>query len=70
MVPETTYLLGFSPPAATAPTFHKLKVRLPADHGYSLEARLGYNELPKPTASIDTEVLATDTITDLPGASA
>jgi len=65
MVPETTYLLGFSPLAATSATFHNLKVHLNADHGYSLEARLGYNALPT-APSIDAEVLATDTLTDLP----
>ncbi len=64
MVPETTYLLGFAPPNADG-NFHKLKVRLADKHSYSVEARLGYTAL-RPHAELDTEVTASDTITDLP----
>jgi VWFA-related protein len=65
MVPETTYLLGFAPPTSPDGSFHKLKVRLADKHSYSVEARLGYTALP-PRAEFDSEITASDTITDLP----
>jgi len=43
MVPETMYVLGFSPSGVAADgRFHSLKVRLAAGQRYSLQARLGY----------------------------
>jgi VWFA-related protein len=72
-VPETSYMLGFAPPGEADGGFHKLKVRLAAKEGYSVEARLGYTALRSngdSTASsfskIDAEVMASDTIADLP----
>jgi len=43
MVPETMYVLAFSPSGVAADgRFHSLKVRLAAGQRYSLQARLGY----------------------------
>jgi VWFA-related protein len=74
MVPETMYVLGFSPSGVAADgRFHSLKVRLAAGKRYSLEARLGY-AAPSPSAAapnspsskLDSEAMASDTISDLP----
>lgn len=68
MVPETSYMLGFTPSGTPDGSFHKLKVRLLKKQGYSVEARLGYTASPNaaPLSKLDSEVTATDTITDLP----
>jgi VWFA-related protein len=68
MVPETSYVLGFAPPGAADGTFHKLKVRLAARKGYSVEARLGYTALAANSkiSKLDSEAMASDTIADLP----
>ena len=73
MVPEAMYILGFSPSDATPNgRFHNLKVRL-NPRGYTVQARMGYNALPKPTpaksslaSKVDDRMNATDTLTDLP----
>jgi VWFA-related protein len=74
MAPETMYILGFTPSEVAADgRFHSLKVRLAGDKRYSLQARLGYTD-PKanssapvsPLSKLDREVMATDTIADLP----
>ncbi|MGA3016364.1 MAG: VWA domain-containing protein [Bryobacteraceae bacterium] len=74
MMPETTYLLGFAPSEVVADgRFHSLKVRLAAGKPYSLQARLGYTApsanaatLVSPLSKLESEVIASDTITDLP----
>jgi VWFA-related protein len=74
MVPEIMYVLGFSPSGVAADgRFHSLKVRLAADKRYSLQARLGYAAssanaaVPSsPSSKLDSEAMASDTITDLP----
>ena len=74
MVPETIYVLGFGPSDVVADgRFHSLKVRLPAGKPYSLQARLGYTAPSanaaapvSPLSRLDSEVMASDTITDLP----
>jgi len=74
MVPETMYVLGFSPSGvATDGRFHSLKVQLAAGRRYSLQARLGYAAssanaaaLSSPPSKLDSEAMASDTITDLP----
>jgi VWFA-related protein len=74
MVPETMYLLGFSPSGVVADgRFHSLKVRLTAAKHDSLQARLGYTAASANAAAtspapsrLDSEVMASDTITDLP----
>jgi hypothetical protein len=74
MMPETTYVLGFSPSDVVADgRFHSLKVRLAADKHYSLQARLGYTAPSanaaapvSPLSRLDSEVMASDTVTDLP----
>jgi VWFA-related protein len=74
MVPETMYVLGFSPSGVAADgRFHSLKVRLAAGQRYSLQARLGYAassaDAPvpgSPSSKLDSEAMASDTVTDLP----
>jgi len=74
MVPETMYVLGFAPSDAVADgRFHSLKVRLAARGHYSLQARLGYMASSanaaapvSPLSKLESEVTASDTITDLP----
>jgi hypothetical protein len=74
MVPEIMYVLGFSPSGVAADgRFHSLKVRLAAGKRYSLQARLGYAAssanaaVPSsPSSKLDSEAMASDTITDLP----
>ena len=74
MVPETMYVLGFSPSGVAADgRFHSLKVRLAAGQRYSLQARLGYAASSanaaapvSPPSKLDSEAMASDTIADLP----
>jgi VWFA-related protein len=74
MVPETMYVLSFTPAGVAADgRFHSLKVRLAADQRYSLQARLGYaassanGAVPNsPLSKLDSEAMASDTVTDLP----
>jgi VWFA-related protein len=74
MVPETMYVLGFSPSGVAADGhFHSLKVQLAAGKRYSLQARLGYAASSanaaapsSPPSKLDSEAMASDTITDLP----
>jgi hypothetical protein len=72
MVPETMYVLGFTPSDVVADgRFHSLKVRLATGKHDSLQARLGYaaptaNAAPVSPSKLDSEVMAVDTITDLP----
>jgi hypothetical protein len=67
--PDTIYVLSFTPASPPDKHFHKLKVQ--ADRKYSLQARQGYMALAgaanDPTMTkLDSEVMATDTIADLP----
>ena len=74
MVPETMYVLGFAPSGVAADgRFHSLKVRLATGKHYSVQARLGYTAPPanaaapvSPPSRLDSELMASDTITDLP----
>jgi len=74
MAPEIMYLLSFAPSDVVADgRFHRLKVRLAAGERYSVQARLGYTAPPAQAAApaphpsrLDTEAMASDTITDLP----
>ena len=74
MVPETMYVLGFAPSGVAADgRFHSLKVRLATGKHYSVQARLGYTAPPanaaapvSPPSRLDRELMASDTITDLP----
>jgi VWFA-related protein len=73
MVPETMYVLSFSPSGVPADgRFHSLKVRLAAGRRYSLQARLGYAAASanaatsSPPSKLDSEAMASDTVTDLP----
>lgn len=73
MVPETVYVAGFTPSGASDGRFHKLKVRLAPGNRYSVQSRLGYAATPanaaasnSPASKLDSEVLASDTVADLP----
>ena len=74
MVPETMYVLSFAPSGVVADgRFHGLKVRLAAGKRYSLQARLGYTAPSAnaaapvaPPSRLDSEVMASDTVMDLP----
>jgi VWFA-related protein len=74
MVPETMYVLSFAPTGVVADgRFHGLKVRLAAGKRYSLQARLGYTAPSAnaaapvvPPSRLDSEVMASDTVMDLP----
>jgi VWFA-related protein len=71
--PDLVYVLGFAPSDATPDgRFHPLKVKLASGH-YSVQSRLGYtarSKTPPPTqrlpSKMDTEVMATDTLNDVP----
>ncbi|HLK66146.1 MAG TPA: VWA domain-containing protein [Bryobacteraceae bacterium] len=73
-IPETVYILGFSPSSIVADgKYHPLKVKLAPGHHYSLQARMGYSaptkaapaEQPHAT-KLDTEALAADSIDEVP----
>jgi len=73
MVPETPYVLGFTPSGVAADgRFHSLKVRLAAGKRYSLRARPGYAApsnaaVPSaPPSKLDSDAMASDTVTGLP----
>ena len=74
MVPETMYVLGFSPSGVAADgRYHSLKVRLAAGKRYSLQARLGYAASSanaaapsSPPSKLDSEAMASDAVADLP----
>ena len=74
MVPEIMYVLSFSPSGVPADgRFHGVKVRFAAGKRYSsLQARLGYTAASpnaaevSPPSKLDSEAMASDTITDLP----
>jgi hypothetical protein len=71
--PEVSYLLGFQPDDVYDGKYHKLKVRLTGSSHASVQARKGYMAVekapppaPPPLRRIDTEVLAADTLEDVP----
>jgi len=71
-LPETTYLLGFSPDDAPDGRYHKLEVRLANGKRGSIQARPGYMaEKEKPAApqqnrKVDEELLAFSSTTEFP----
>jgi hypothetical protein len=74
-IPDVVYVLGFSPSdAAPDGRYHPLKVKLTANHHYSLQSRMGYTAPSKnPSAPeqrqpsrLDTEAMATDTLDEVP----
>jgi VWFA-related protein len=72
LLPEYSYSLAFTPPGAADGKYHTLKVKLKQNHHYDVQARPGYfaafpiaPEAPL-ERSIDKEVLATDTVNDVP----
>lgn len=66
-VPETIYVLTFTPPAAADGRFHKLKVQLAKK--YSVQSRQGYMAvaaIAEAPSKLDSAASASDTIGDLP----
>jgi VWFA-related protein len=69
-VPETIYVLSFTPSSVPDGRFHKLQVQI--DKKYSLQARQGYvavassAETSPAMTKLDTELMASDAIMDLP----
>jgi hypothetical protein len=76
MAPEILYVLGFAPTDRTPDgRFHNLKVRLNSGKGYSVQARMGYNAMPKPVPAaaqpvsvsrVDSEMASTEIRAELP----
>lgn len=71
MVPEVSYLLGFSPEEAPDGKYHGLKVRMKSRNQYLIQARLGYWAVPKQQESpaqerrVDREVMGSGTLNEL-----
>ena len=73
-MPDVMYVLGFSPADATPDgRYHALKVKLAAGNHYSVQARMGYTAAartpppePRPLSRLDSELMASDTLTDVP----
>jgi len=70
MVPEFSYLLGFSPEETPNGKYHGLKVRLKSKTRYLIQARPGYwavkpQESPAQERRIDREVMGSDTLREL-----
>jgi VWFA-related protein len=73
IIPEVSYLLGFSPAEAANGKYHTLKVRLKHPNRYLIQARPGYwavlNKQQKPPVqerAIDRKVLGSDVLKELP----
>lgn len=73
MVPEVSYLLGFSPEEAPNGKYHGLKVRLKSQNQYLIQARPGYWAVSKKQQEstvqgrkIDRIVMGSDTLKELP----
>ncbi len=72
VLPEITYVLGFTPDPVPDGKYHKLSVRLTAAKRYSVQARPGYfapkeESVPStPERRIDREVLAATVLHELP----
>jgi VWFA-related protein len=73
MIPEVSYLLGFSPEEAPNGKYHGLKVRMKSRNQYMIQARLGYwavpNQQQEPPAQermVDREVMGSNTLKELP----
>ncbi len=73
MVPEVSYLIGFSPEEPPDGKYHGLKVRMKSRNQYLIQARPGYWAVPKnlqkPPAQerkADREVMGTDVLSELP----
>ncbi len=72
LVPEFSYILGFSPAEDLNNKYHALKVRLKTPGHYQVQARPGYfaassrSQPPAPERRIDKEILSETALDDLP----
>ncbi len=73
MVPEVSYLLGFSPEEAPDGEYHRLKVGVRSRNRYLIQARPGYWAVPhlqqEPSSEerrVDREVMGSGTLQELP----
>jgi hypothetical protein len=74
MIPEVSYLLGFSPQEAPNGKYHRLKVRMKSRNGYAIQARQGYwavtkdqQEPPVQERRVDREVMGSEVLRELAG---
>ena len=71
LVPEVSYILGFSPISAPDGKYHKLKIRLKTPGQHEVQARPGYYATISPSVPpaaehrIDKEVLSLSTVDDV-----
>jgi VWFA-related protein len=75
MIPEVSYLLGFSPQEAPNGKYHGLKVRLKSRKSYMIQARHGYWAATKKEQGasvqerrVDREIMASDVVKELAAA--
>jgi VWFA-related protein len=75
MIPEVSYLLGFSPQEAPNGKYHRLKVRMKSRNDYLIQARQGYwavtkNQQVPPVQErrIDREVMGSEMVRELAAA--
>jgi VWFA-related protein len=74
MIPEVSYLLGFSPQEAPDGKYHRLKVRMKSRNDYVIQARQGYwaitknqQEPPVQERRVDHEVMGSEMVRELAG---
>ncbi|MBZ5498676.1 MAG: VWA domain-containing protein [Acidobacteriia bacterium] len=74
MIPEVSYLLGFSPQEAPNGKYHRLKVRTKSRNDYLIQARQGYwavmkNQQAPPVQErrVDREVMGSEVLRELAG---
>lgn len=72
MIPEVSYLLGFSPKEAPNGKYHRLKVRMKSRNDYAIQARQGYwavtKKQPEPPVQerrVDREIMGSDMLREL-----
>ena len=72
MIPEVSYLLGFSPKEAPNGKYHRLKVRMKSRNDYLIQARPGYwavtkkqQESPVQERRVDREIMGSDALREL-----
>jgi VWFA-related protein len=72
MIPEVSYLLGFSPKEAPNGKYHRLKVRMKSRNDYLIQARPGYwavakkqQEPPVQERRVDREIMGADMLREL-----
>ncbi len=72
-MPDSIYILGFTPAGAADGRFHKLRVQLASNNHYEVESRLGYTAAQTsasagdaPASKLENEVASTETVNGFP----